>query len=95
MDHHFFILYAAGVAELADALDLGSSAVRRAGSIPVSRTKSTNKRLLSFSEKPFFTKVSSCVKMIFPRIMFLLIIFKDDKIQTSSFIYGRHVCIEA
>ena len=30
---------AAGVAELADALDLGSSAVRRAGSIPVSRTK--------------------------------------------------------
>lgn len=29
----------AGVAELADALDLGSSAVRRAGSIPVSRTK--------------------------------------------------------
>ncbi|MBP2663578.1 MAG: hypothetical protein H6Q71_1526, partial [Firmicutes bacterium] len=28
----------AGVAELADALDLGSSAVRRAGSIPVSRT---------------------------------------------------------
>ena len=28
----------AGVAELADALDLGSSALRRAGSIPVSRT---------------------------------------------------------
>ena len=27
-----------GVAELADALDLGSSAVRCAGSIPVSRT---------------------------------------------------------
>ena len=35
----FLIFYAAGVAELADALDLGSSAVRRAGSIPVSRTK--------------------------------------------------------
>ena len=28
----------ASVAELADALDLGSSAVRRAGSIPVTRT---------------------------------------------------------
>ena len=32
----------AGVAELADALDLGSSAVRRAGSIPVSRTMQKN-----------------------------------------------------
>ena len=30
------------MAELADALDLGSSALRRAGSIPVSRT--TNKK---------------------------------------------------
>ena len=28
----------ASVAELADALDLGSSALRRAGSIPVTRT---------------------------------------------------------
>ena len=31
------MLYAS-VAELADALDLGSSALRRAGSIPVTRT---------------------------------------------------------
>ena len=29
----------AGVAELADALDLGSSAARRAGSIPVTRIR--------------------------------------------------------
>ncbi len=29
----------AGVAKLADALDLGSSALRRAGSTPVTRTK--------------------------------------------------------
>ncbi len=29
----------AGVAKLADALDLGSNAARRAGSIPVARTK--------------------------------------------------------
>ena len=35
------ILYAS-VAELADALDLGSSAFRRAGSIPVTRTNFIN-----------------------------------------------------
>jgi hypothetical protein len=35
MAHHFY----AGVAELADALDLGSSAARRGGSSPSTRTK--------------------------------------------------------
>ena len=35
MAHH---LYIAGVAELADALDLGSSAARRGGSTPFTRT---------------------------------------------------------
>jgi hypothetical protein len=33
-----FLLYFAGVAELADALDLGSSAARRGGSTPFTRT---------------------------------------------------------
>ena len=35
MAHQFYI---AGVAELADALDLGSSAARRGGSTPFTRT---------------------------------------------------------
>ena len=34
MTHHFY----AGVAELADALDLGSSVLRRGGSSPFTRT---------------------------------------------------------
>ena len=33
----------AGVAKLADALDLGSSALRRAGSTPVTRTTNKNR----------------------------------------------------
>ena len=36
MAHHFQLNYA-GVAELADALDLGSSAARRGGSTPFTR----------------------------------------------------------
>jgi hypothetical protein len=36
MAHHLF----AGVAELADALDLGSSVLRRGGSSPFTRTNS-------------------------------------------------------
>ena len=38
MAHQFYNLSAAGVAELADALDLGSSAARRGGSTPFTRT---------------------------------------------------------
>ena len=39
MAHHFlFCNIYAGVAELADALDLGSSAARRGGSTPFTRT---------------------------------------------------------
>ncbi len=38
MAHHLF----AGVAELADALDLGSSVLRRGGSSPFTRTNSNN-----------------------------------------------------
>jgi hypothetical protein len=43
MAHHVFSVkkrtyYIAGVAELADALDLGSSAARRGGSTPFTRT---------------------------------------------------------
>ena len=48
-----FIYYKyAGVAELADALDLGSSVLRCAGSTPVTRTRKTDKfRLVGFSTK--------------------------------------------
>ena len=42
------LLYAS-VAELADALDLGSSAFRRAGSIPVTRTNLINKAHVEFA----------------------------------------------
>ena len=38
MAHQFFLKNNAGVAELADALDLGSSAARRGGSTPFTRT---------------------------------------------------------
>ena len=44
MAHHFYdfsvIIYIAGMAELADALDLGSSAFGRGGSTPFTRTYS-------------------------------------------------------
>ena len=39
----------ASVAELADALDLGSSAFRRAGSIPVTRTNFINEAYVEFA----------------------------------------------
>jgi hypothetical protein len=38
MAHHFYLKQYAGVAELADALDLGSSVSRRGGSSPFTRT---------------------------------------------------------
>ena len=38
MAHHFNLNCHAGVAELADALDLGSSAFGRGGSTPFTRT---------------------------------------------------------
>ena len=57
MDHHFFCLFAS-VAELADALDLGSSVLRRAGSIPVTRTNSIYAAFEIFSRRPFFSLVS-------------------------------------
>ena len=42
MAHHFYdflvMIYIAGMAELADALDLGSSAFGRGGSTPFTRT---------------------------------------------------------
>ena len=41
MTHHFNIYYA-GVAELADALDLGSSAARRGGSTPFTRIRGSS-----------------------------------------------------
>ena len=46
------ILYAS-VAELADALDLGSSAFRRAGSIPVTRTNLINQAHVEWSRELF------------------------------------------
>ena len=46
------ILYAS-VAELADALDLGSSAFRRAGSIPVTRTNLINQAYVEWSRELF------------------------------------------
>ena len=46
------ILYAS-VAELADALDLGSSAFRRAGSIPVTRTNIINQAHVEWSRELF------------------------------------------
>ena len=47
------ILYAS-VAELADALDLGSSAFRRAGSIPVTRTNFINEAYVEFAAWAFW-----------------------------------------
>ena len=47
------ILYAS-VAELADALDLGSSAFRRAGSIPVTRTNLINQAHVEFAAWAFW-----------------------------------------
>ena len=44
MGHHLY----AGVAELADALDLGSSVIRRGGSSPLSRTS------IKIGESQFF-----------------------------------------
>ncbi len=41
MAHQFYNMSAAGVAELADALDLGSSAARRGGSNPFTRMRNT------------------------------------------------------
>jgi hypothetical protein len=41
------------VAELADALDLGSSAFRRAGSIPVTRTNFINQAHVEWSRELF------------------------------------------
>ena len=54
---NFFLQFniLAGVAELADALDLGSSVLRRAGSTPVTRTN-TNKVLSDFRKVLFFYK---------------------------------------
>ena len=43
----------ASVAELADALDLGSSAFRRAGSIPVTRTNFINQAHVEWSRELF------------------------------------------
>ncbi len=48
MAHHLF----AGVAELADALDLGSSVLRRGGSSPFTRT--------NFFYKRTFHQVTMC-----------------------------------
>ena len=42
------LLYYAGMAELADALDLGSSVNRRAGSTPVTRTKRQSFYMVAF-----------------------------------------------
>ena len=52
------ILYAS-VAELADALDLGSSAFRRAGSIPVTRTNFINQAHVEFAAWAFWLFVST------------------------------------
>ena len=41
------------MAELADALDLGSSAFRRAGSIPVTRTNLINQAHVEWSRELF------------------------------------------
>ena len=41
------------MAELADALDLGSSAFRRAGSIPVTRTNFINEAHVEWSRELF------------------------------------------
>ena len=42
------------MAELADALDLGSSAFRRAGSIPVTRTNLINQAHVELTRELFF-----------------------------------------
>ena len=47
----FAVLILADVAELVDALDLGSSAVRRGGSTPFIRTKSSLKSELFYASK--------------------------------------------
>ena len=58
------ILYAS-VAELADALDLGSSAFRRAGSIPVTRTNLINQAHVEFAAWAFlYTEICNSVYTI-------------------------------
>ena len=47
---HQFIINNAGVAELADALDLGSSAARRGGSTPFTRTINLNTNNFAHAE---------------------------------------------
>ena len=46
--HRIYNFIHAGVAELADALDLGSSGHPRAGSSPVTRIKKDNQKMIVF-----------------------------------------------
>lgn len=61
----------APVAELADVLDLGSSAERRAGSIPVRRTKETSPNYFD-SRGCFLYLFLNASKIAFMRIVFPL-----------------------
>jgi hypothetical protein len=54
----------ARVAELADALDLGSSGETRAGSTPVSRIRLKNKDLRRFAASPFLLALHARVTMV-------------------------------
>ena len=58
MAHQF---YNAGVAELADALDLGSSAARRGGSTPFTRTNGLFNILPDFLKTTYISCGSSSV----------------------------------
>ena len=52
---YYYFSWDAGVAELADAPDLGSGAARRAGSNPAFRTK--QRSIILTRSKPVFVKI--------------------------------------
>ena len=73
-----FIIKYAGVAELADALDLGSSVNRRGGSSPFTRT--TDKKLTGFDCKLF-----SCLFLSGGYFLVIVLIYHTDFISVTFF----------
>ena len=57
----FVFLDYAGMAELVDALDLGSSAVRRGGSTPFTRTALSKHFSLLFVLSFFHNQINKCI----------------------------------
>ena len=74
------------MAELADALDLGSSVLRRAGSTPVTRTK-TNKALSDFRKELFFCFSNNNNRENFAKRKFYFILKLLEYLHSIVFIY--------